>query len=157
MSWLFIILGGALSFSAFLVIHSRYVLVLLQIFDIVNQIIPSAYLLDTSYWIFYSSMNGLTICLCHRFGIRCPHLRGPRHWLNMSPIPGAVGGQTGMAELYASDMVRLEYRHSARKKGIVCQRVWRIRLQFMYHALKKIYADELGVVRSVYSIPIKSV
>lgn len=56
---------------------------LTKIFDIINSIMPTAYILNTGYWVFYSTQGGQGVCICLRFGLCCPHQRNHNHWVNM--------------------------------------------------------------------------
>ncbi|KAF2899043.1 hypothetical protein ILUMI_07130 [Ignelater luminosus] len=65
---------------------------LAKIFDIVNQIMPTAYVYNTSYWIFYKSQYGECLCVCERFGIKCFHRKNAFHFINLDPLPENIEG-----------------------------------------------------------------
>lgn len=68
-------------------LERKQIVVIPQIFDIVNQIFPTAYVLNTGYWIYYSSEQGHCLCVCTRYGIPCRHSANNRHWADLSPVP----------------------------------------------------------------------
>lgn len=55
-----------------------------QLFDIVNQIIPTGWVLSTGYWVYYSNQQGHSLCVCSRFAIPCRHVRNYDHWIDLS-------------------------------------------------------------------------
>nr|CAH7755516.1 unnamed protein product [Callosobruchus chinensis] len=67
-------------------------LVLCNIFDIFNQIFPTAYCLNTGYWPYFSSVIGQCLCVCGRFGLPCRHTKTGNHWIDMRPVPHQSGG-----------------------------------------------------------------
>ncbi|KAF5304444.1 hypothetical protein FQR65_LT07974 [Abscondita terminalis] len=69
---------------------------LTKIFDIINSIMPTAYILNTAYWIYYSGQDRQSLCVCLRFGLCCPHQLNDNHWINMDGITQ----RTEVASLY---------------------------------------------------------
>ncbi|KAG5899377.1 hypothetical protein JTB14_036866 [Gonioctena quinquepunctata] len=57
-----------------------------KIFDIFSQTFPTAYILNTGYWPFYSTTKGQCLCVCGRFAIPCRHTKSDFHWLDIAPI-----------------------------------------------------------------------
>ncbi|KAK5642080.1 hypothetical protein RI129_008247 [Pyrocoelia pectoralis] len=60
---------------------------LAKIFDIVNYIMPTAYIVNTGYWIYYASKNQTPLCVCSRFGFYCNHKSNSTHWVNLTGSP----------------------------------------------------------------------
>lgn len=57
-----------------------------QVIDIINQILPTATILKTSYWPFFMSTDGRCLCLCDRYGIVCCHTFNGKNWINLSYV-----------------------------------------------------------------------
>lgn len=57
-----------------------------KIVDLIEQIIPSAYVYGTGYWVFYEHEGDL-ICVCKRYGLLCKHTLQGTHCLDNTPIP----------------------------------------------------------------------
>ncbi|XP_030750014.1 uncharacterized protein LOC115877827 [Sitophilus oryzae] len=59
-----------------------------KIFDVFNQLLPTAFVLNTGYWAFYNTMKRQPICVCARYAIPCRHYKQDHHWIDMESIPG---------------------------------------------------------------------
>ncbi|KAF5303949.1 hypothetical protein FQA39_LY01734 [Lamprigera yunnana] len=62
-----------------------------KVLDIVEYIMPTAYIVNSGYWAFYSDATGKSICVCNRFNFPCVHLRNINHWINLTnPIQSGI-------------------------------------------------------------------
>ncbi|XP_031353535.1 uncharacterized protein LOC116178229 [Photinus pyralis] len=52
-----------------------------------NAVMPTAYVINTGYWVYYSSSNRTPLCVCRRFGLHCTHKSNATHWLNLETSP----------------------------------------------------------------------
>lgn len=77
---------------------SRY----LQIFDVFNQIFTTAFILNTGYWPFFSSVKGQCLCVCGRFGLHCRHIKNEYHWIDMQPIENEQGAARFFPRIYGN-------------------------------------------------------
>ncbi|KAL1516733.1 hypothetical protein ABEB36_000601 [Hypothenemus hampei] len=57
-----------------------------KIFDIFNQILPSAFVLNTGYWPFFNTIKKQSICICGRYGMECRHFKHDYHWIDISSL-----------------------------------------------------------------------
>ncbi|CAG9827100.1 unnamed protein product [Diabrotica balteata] len=56
----------------------------LEIFDVMSQIIPTAFVLGTGYWSFYNTTtHEKPLCVCGRFDLPCRHNLNKNNWIDM--------------------------------------------------------------------------
>lgn len=56
-----------------------------QVMDLMEQIIPSAYVYGTSYWVYYA-MDHELVCICKNYNLPCKHNVQDVHCLDLSLI-----------------------------------------------------------------------
>ncbi|CAG9761766.1 unnamed protein product [Ceutorhynchus assimilis] len=81
-----------------------------KLFDIMNQIIPTGFVLTTGYWPFYSTDKRQSLCICGRFSLECRHNRNGTHWIDLDPIPDDYSmlfcpGKNGPVKLTPVDII----------------------------------------------------
>ncbi|XP_060520812.1 uncharacterized protein LOC132698636 [Cylas formicarius] len=57
-----------------------------KIFDIFDQTLSSAFVLNTGYWPFYNTVKNQPLCVCGRYGLLCRHYRQSSYWMDLTPV-----------------------------------------------------------------------
>ncbi|XP_074034892.1 uncharacterized protein isoform X3 [Leptinotarsa decemlineata] len=73
-----------------------------KIFDVFDQTFPTACVLNTGYWPFYSTVKGQSLCICGRFGIFCRHVKSDFHWIDICPVENDPHGVVFRPNEYGS-------------------------------------------------------
>lgn len=62
-------------------------IIFLKVFDIFNQLITTAFIMDTGYWAFYNTTGRQCLCVCGRYALYCRHVKNSFHWIDMEDVP----------------------------------------------------------------------
>lgn len=64
--------------------------------DILEQLLPTAYVVNTAYWPLYLTETGDSLCVCNIFNINCPHISGSLSWIDLDrPVNESIDFKEG--------------------------------------------------------------
>ncbi|XP_018578197.1 uncharacterized protein LOC108916431 isoform X2 [Anoplophora glabripennis] len=76
-----------------------------RLMDILDQLLPTAYVVNTAYWPLYQTETGDSICICNIFNINCPHMPGGLSWIDLDrPINESVNFKEGNGNITLTDL-----------------------------------------------------